>query len=465
MICILKMRASPPRTLPIMSGATSGMQTEDALATSASATHKSTSRAKLPVAGRRVMLSILLTVFAINFMDRQILAILAEPIKGELALSDSQLGLLYGFAFAVLYTTAGIPIARFADRVNRARVINWSLVVFCLMSAVCGLAVNYWQLLVARIGVAVGEGGTNPPSHSIISDLYPVSQRCTAMAIFSLGPHIGILLGFLIGGWVAQLWGWRAAFLIAGLGGLFFAILSFRFLQDPERGRSDGISAREPPPVGALFRSLLRCASMRHLFAGAAIYSIAAYAVVGWLPSFLIRGHGLSAGTAGTMLALILGLVGGAGTVLGGVLADRIGAGNAAWRLRAVAVALLVMALGWGVVFFETRTTVVLTVLVLPGALLGLYLGPTFAMVQSLVEPAVRATAAALLLFVFNLVGLGSGPLAVGVLSDALLPRFGPDSPKNALLLLIPPLCVWAAYHYHAAARTIGVDLDNVARR
>jgi predicted MFS family arabinose efflux permease len=399
-------------------------------------------------------------VFAINFMDRQILAILVEPIKHDLGLSDTQVGLLYGLAFAVLYTTAGIPIARYADRGNRARIINGSLVLFSLMSAACGLATTYWQLLLARIGVAIGEGGTGPPSQSIISDIYPVGQRSTALAIFSLGPHIGLILGFLLGGWVAQLWGWRAAFLVAGLAGLLFASVSFRHLNDPSASRAELPKRAQPPVLRSTLAVAFRCSSMRQIFFGASLFSIAVYALVAWLPSLLIRTHEMSIGAAGSVLALVLGLLGGAGTLAGGMSADHLGRRDAAWRLRIIAIVLLVMAPAWALVCFETRTAVMLVFLVLSGALLGFYLGPTFAMVQSLVEPGMRATAAALLILCSNVVGLGFGPIAVGALSDALSPHFGQDSLRLALLI-VPPLCIWAAYHYHLAARTIAADLED----
>jgi predicted MFS family arabinose efflux permease len=418
----------------------------------------------LPVAGRQVTLAILLAVFAANFMDRQIVAILVEPIKRDLILSDTEVGLLYGFAFAALYTTAGLPLARFADRADRARIINWSLVLFSLMTAVCGLVTSYWQLLAARIGVAIGEGGTKPPSHSIISDLYPVARRSTAMAIFSLGPHVGILLAFLIGGWVAQLWGWRFAFVVTGLGGLLLAAMSFEFLQEPKRSWMDSTAVGQQGSGRAVIQSLTGSASLRHLFAGSGIFSIAVYAALGWLPSFLIRSHGLSTGEAGTVLALIVGLAGGFGTSLGGWLADRLAARDPAWRLQTVAIALVVASLFWVPVFLITNSVTALILLALPGGLLGFYLGPTFAMVQSLVDPAIRATAAAVLMLAINLVGLGLGPVAVGALSDALVPHFGAGSLRLALLI-VPLLCIWAAYHYRAAGRTVGVDLSKAAHQ
>jgi predicted MFS family arabinose efflux permease len=322
---------------------------------------------------------------------------------------------------------------------------------------------TYWQLLAARIGVAVGEGGTGPPSHSIITDLFPLHRRSTAMAVFSLGPHIGLILGLLVGGWMAHLWGWRSAFYVAGTVGLLFAMVSFGFLREPDRGQINSLSGESTPTMRTVVQTLMGYASLRHLFAGAAVLSIAAYALIGWLPSFLIRGHGLTTAEAGSILALILGLVGGAGTVLGGMLADHLGERDAAWRLRVVVIALLVMAGGWAAVLVESRTAFTLTVLVIPGALLGVYLGPSFAMVQSVVGPRVRATAAAILLFITNVIGLGIGPLAVGTLSDALQPAYGTESLRLALAI-VPPLCLWAAFHYHAASRALAADLDNAAR-
>jgi predicted MFS family arabinose efflux permease len=278
-----------------------------------------------PLSGRKVTLAILLAVFAVNFMDRQILAILLEPIKRDLDLSDTQLGMLYGFAFAVVYSTVGIPIARWADRANRAHIITGSLALFSLMTALCGLAMSYWQLLLARIGVGIGEGGTNPASHSIIADLYPVDRRSTAMATFSLGPHVGLLLGFLVGGWLGQIWGWRTAFVIAGLAGLFVAAVTHRMLREPTRGYADGIGVapERTPQMSAMWKVVSRYASLRHVFAGGAVCSIGVYAVIGWLPAFLIRTHDMSASAAGTVLALLLGFVGGMGTLLGGSVRSR----------------------------------------------------------------------------------------------------------------------------------------------
>ena len=205
-------------------------------------------------------------MFALNFMDRQILAVLAEPIKRDLALSDTQLGLLYGLAFAVFYSTLGIPLARLADRFDRARILTWSVALFSLMTALCGVAASYWQLLLARIGVGVGEAGTNPPSHSMIADLYPVDRRSTAMAIFALGPCLGVLLGFLVGGWLGQILGWRAAFLVAGVAGLVVAAAAHLAAQGSRASRRPGHHANNRmrcqgrAPSGAPCGGTRRCA-------------------------------------------------------------------------------------------------------------------------------------------------------------------------------------------------------------
>ena len=415
-------------------------------------------------ARRRLTLALLLAVFALNFTDRQIIAILSEPIKREFGLSDAQVGLLYGLAFAVVYSTVGIPIARRADRANRARIITASLALFSLMTVACGLAVSYWQLVLARIGVGIGEGGTNPPSHSLIADLYPVHRRSTAMAVFALGPHAGILLGFLLGGVVGQLWGWRAALFTAGATGLALAVVTSRLLEEPSResqhaGARDGAAA---PAVRASLRSMFRHPSMRHMFIGAALASVAAYAAIGWLPAFLIRSHGLGPAAAGTVLALLLGVLGGAGTLLGGVLADRLGQRDPAWRLRVVVVALLAVVPFWAAALLTGELAAAIAFLVVPTAALVVYLGPTFAMVQSLVEPTNRAFAAAVLLCVGSLVGLSAGPVLVGILSDALHATHGPESLRMALLVVVP-LYLWAAAHYFAASRTLSADLHAYA--
>jgi predicted MFS family arabinose efflux permease len=409
-----------------------------------------------PLAGRRATLALLAAVFAVNFMDRQILAILSEPIKLELGLSDAQVGLLYGFAFAVVYSVAGIPLARWADRADRARLINASLALFSLMTIACGLAASYAQLIAARIGVAVGEGGTNPSSHSLIADLFPEGRRATAMGVFALGPNAGILLGFAFGGAIGQAWGWRAALVAAGAAGLALAALTAWLLKDAPRAAA--MPSSPPQDLAHCLRSLFRHSSMRHLFMGGAVMSVAVYAAIGWLPAFLIRSHGLSTAAAGIALAVLLGALGGLGTLAGGWLADRLGARDPAWRLRVVALSQLAAVPFWLGALLAGQPSPGIALLAVPAAVLCFYLAPSFAAVQSLAEPATRALAAALLILVGSLIGLGIGPLAVGVLSDTLRPAYGTESLRLALLVVVP-LLAWSAAHYFAASRTLAADL------
>ena len=322
-----------------------------------------------------------------------------------------------------------------------------SLVLFSATTIACGLAATYPQLLLARIGVALGEGGTNPASHSLIADLYPEGRRATALGVFALGPNLGILLGFGFGGVIGQAWGWRAALVAAGVTGLAVAGLSGWLLREPQRAAA---SRPVPPPGSAA--ALFRQPAVPHLFAGAALMSMAAYGSIGWLPAFLVRTHGFGTASAGLALALLFGGVGALGTLLGGVLADRLGARDPAWRVRVVAAALLVAAPFWLLALIVPRPAGALACLVVPAAALCFYLAPTFAAVQSLAMPSARALAAALLLLVGSVVGLGLGPALVGLLSDALRPAYGEDSLRLALLLVVP-LVLWSAAHYHAASR------------
>lgn len=408
-----------------------------------------------PLAWRPLTLALLALVFAVNFMDRQIVAILAEPIKRELELSDAQVGLLYGLAFGVVYSAAGIPLARWADRANRATVISACLALFSVMTMACGLAAGYVQLVLARIGVALGEGGTNPASHSLIADLYPEARRGTAMALFALGPNAGILLAFAFGGAIGQAWGWRAALVAMGAAGLALAALTAWLLEDAPRS-----AARAPLPgtLAQCLRELLARRSLRHLLLAVIPVSIAAYAAIGWLPAFLIRSHGMGTAAAGGALALLLGVLGGIGTLAGGVLADRLGARNPAWRLRVVAAGFALTLPLWPAALLVSDKTLALAFLALPCAVLCFYLAPTFAAVQSLATPGTRALAAALFIMIGSVAGLGIGPLAVGMLSDALRPGYGTDSLRLAMLLIVP-LLAWSAAHYHLAGRSLAADL------
>ena len=415
-------------------------------------------------AARQYALSVLVVVYTFNFIDRQILSILIEPIKAELGLSDGQLGLLAGFAFALFYATLGIPIARYADRSNRRSLIALALAVWSGMTALSGLAQNFWHLLVARIGVGVGEAGCSPPAHSMIADYFPANQRSTALGIYSLGIPAGIMFGFIAGGWMNEFFGWRAAFFVVGIPGLLLAILVRFTVREPTRGMAEGRSiVGAQPSMVDTFRYLWTKRAFRHLAFGGALTAFVGYGVVSWIPAFLIRSHGMGTGEAGTWLGLIIGIPGGIGIALGGWLADRYGARDTRWYLWIVTVSLLA-ALPFGIgVYLAASPYLALLLLVIPVALGNFYQATTFSQTQGLVTLRMRSVAAAVLLFILNIIGLGLGPSFTGYLSDLLRPQFGVESLRWSLLIC-GLVNIWAAYHYYVAGKYLRADLAATTR-
>jgi len=407
----------------------------------------------------RYALGLLTVVYVINFVDRQILAILLQSIKSDLHLRDWELGLLSGTAFGIFYATLGVPIARLADVFSRKGVIAVCLAIWSGMTALCGTAGGFAMLLVYRVGVGIGEAGGSPPAHSMISDYFPPERRATALGIFSLGVPIGILIGFLAGGWLDQTLGWRMAFVIVGLPGLLLGLLVVFTLREPPRGHSEGLTTKgDAPSAGEVIRFLWRSRAFRHISFASALYTFVGYSSVNWTPSFLIRSHGMTTGEIGFWLALIYGIGGGLGTVGGGILADRWARSDLRGRAFVPAIAMLA-ALPFSILVFVTDSvTVALAALCAPAMLGLMYQAPAFAITQSLATPAMRATAAAVLLFVINIIGLALGPLATGVLSDVLESRFGDDSLRYALLTVS---CVlpWSGVHFWLGARTLETDI------
>jgi predicted MFS family arabinose efflux permease len=408
---------------------------------------------------RNYALSVLVVVYTFNFIDRQILSILLEPIKQDLGLSDSALGMLTGFAFALFYATLGIPIARFADRGNRRNLIALALTIWSGMTALSGLAQNFWHLLLARIGVGVGEAGCSPPAHSMIADYFPAENRATALGIYSLGIPFGILFGFIAGGWLNEFFGWRVAFFVVGIPGVLLALLVRYTLREPPRGMAEGrVAEVEQPTVMETFRFLWSKRSFRHMAVGGGLTAFVGYGVVTWVPSFLIRSYGMSTGDVGTYLGLILGIPGGIGIALGGYLADRYGARDTRWYLWVVAVALIAcVPLSFGV-YLSATAFASLIFLIIPILLGNFYQATTFSQTQGLVSLRMRSVAAAVLLFILNIIGLGAGPQAVGILSDVLQPQYGDESLRYALLIL-SLVNVWSAYHYYLAGKYLKDDL------
>jgi MFS family permease len=409
----------------------------------------------------RYALGLLTAVYVVNFVDRQVLSILQQSIKEDLGVSDFQLGLLTGAAFGIFYATLGIPIARLADRVSRKGVMAVCLTIWSGMTALCGVAGGFASLLVYRVGVGVGEAGGSPPAHSLISDYFPPEKLGTALGIFSLGVPLGIMVGFLAGGWMDEFLGWRMAFLVVGLPGLLLAVIVMTTLREPPRGGvvlGDASSRRAALPVTEVLRFLLRSRSFRHNGVAAGLYAFVGYSVTNWAPPFLIRSHGMSAGEAGTALALIIGILGGLGIYCGGVITDRLSLRDVRWRMRVPAIAMWA-SVPFGLIVYTTADTrLALTLFTFPVFLGLLYQAPALALAQSLSTPRMRATASAVLLFLINIIGLAMGPPITGLLSDLLEPRLGEDSLRYALLI-VSFVLIWSGVHFWLASRSLPEDL------
>jgi len=410
-------------------------------------------------------LGVLTTVYIFNFIDRQILAILQESIKLELRLSDTQLGLLSGISFALFYVTLGIPIARYADKANRRNVVSMAIATWSFMTACSGLAMNYVQLLLARIGVAVGEAGGSPPAHSMISDIFPPQQRATALSIYSMGINFGILFGFVIGGWVNDWLGWRWVFIIIGIPGILWALIVRFTLHEPSRGWSEQVvTVADAPPLGDVMHVLWSRRSFRHLSIASGLHAFVGYGVGQWIASFFIRNYGLtSTGEIATWLGLISGTAGAAGTFFGGYICDKLGVRDRRWYVWVPAIS-TVAAVPFALAVYTLNSYyLALTIYMFPVFLGAMYLGPTLAMTHGIVSLRMRALASSILFFVLNLIGLGLGPLLTGMISDLLVPVFGADSLRFALIIVVL-VYVWSTFHYMMAARTIREDLDNAPK-
>ncbi len=409
----------------------------------------------------RFALGLLLLVYVFNFIDRQIVAILLQSIKEDLGLSDTQLGFFSGTAFALFYSTLGIPIARWSDRNSRTKLIAGALLVWSAMTTLQGFARSFAVLAAARVGVGVGEAGCSPPAHSMLADFFPVSKRATVFAVYALGIPIGSAIGYATGGWVAENVSWRAAFVVVGVPGIVLAAIVRRTLKEPTRGYWDTPSkVQEQEPVRVVARFLARRRAFVHLAFAGALHAFIGYGAGAFNPAFYERLHDFSRAELGYVLGAVSLTAGVAGTFAGGWVTDRLSTRDVRWYVwfpaltTALSVPFLILfylepdrwtAVGWSLV---------------PALLAGAYLGPTFALTQTMVPARWRSQASALLLLVLNLIGLGIGPQFVGWLSDLLAPEYGLESVRQALVWTTTVGATWATIHYLLAARTLRVDLE-----
>ena len=415
----------------------------------------------------KYVLGVLVVVYVFNFIDRQILAILAPAIKLDLNLTDTEIGALSGIAFGIFYATMGIPIARLADRYSRVNIISICLVIWSLMTALSGLAVNFWQLLIARIGVGIGEAGGSPPSHSLLADYFAPNKRATALGIYALGIPIGILFGNLAGGWINEFFGWRYAFFVVGVPGILLAIVLKLSVKEPPRGYSE---ARKTDVVQVPFKDVVKTMwgfrSFRHMSIGAGTQAFVGYGSIAWMPSFLIRTYDMSSGEVGTALGLIIGIFGGLGTFFGGFIGDRLGIRNIRWYMLVPAIGFLVTVPFGFAVFTVDSLLLALVFYTVPAFLVNLYTGPTFGMTQSLAPLAMRASASALLLFIINIIGLVFGPTTVGIISDLLQSNWQMNDVESLKYALVACNFVYliSFVNYWFASRYLKDDLDASAK-
>lgn len=405
---------------------------------------------------RNFVLAMITMGFTLNFLDRQILTILMQPIKAELHVSDTALGFLSGLAFALFYAMLGIPVSRWADRGSRQLIMSISMALWSAATALCGVAQSFTQLFIARIGVGVGEAGFTPSGLGMIADYFPRSRRGIATGIVNTGPMFGMMLGLLIGGWAASAYGWRSAFLISGIPGILFALLFWLTVREPWRGMADGEAPTviEQPNFGASIAGLWKNKAYRFLVLGGALSAFALYGESTWMPSFLARSHGLQPKEVGALLGPLTGVVGGIGMVVGGHLTDRLSRRDPRWSLWMPAVASVVAIPPLVLALTAPDKATVIVSYAVAYFLNVLWVAPTFVAIQSLVASGVRISALAWKLFFTNLIGLGLGPQLIGIASDLLAPARGIESLRTAMLcaavLLIAPTML-----YLAAARSM----------
>ncbi|PZQ56443.1 MAG: MFS transporter [Phenylobacterium zucineum] len=463
---------------------------------------------------RNAVLWLLVLAYTFNFIDRTIISTIGQAIKVDLKLTDQQLGWLGGLSFALLYTTLGIPIARLAERTSRVNIIAVAIVIWSAFTALCGTATSYVQLLLYRVGVGVGEAGLSPPAHSLISDYFEPKKRATALSIYSFGIPLGTMFGAMAGGWIAEHLSWQAAFMVVGLPGVLVALAIKLFVKEPPRGWADqalaeespaalgreaseagaptAAAAEKPPSILSVARRLFGSWGMFHMAAGITMASFAGYGTGNYAPAYFIREFGLGLGVVGLAIGLIAGLSNGAGTLLGGFLTDWASKKSVRWYALVPAIGLILATPIY--IFAYTRESYQLAwaILLIPGVLHYTYLGPTFGVVQNVMDTRMRATAVAVLFFVLNLIALGFGPpftgwcidqfarhafTATGMAGDFLTACPGGMAPDGASAELAAAcksamnsgtrsgivsnllIYAWAGVHYLLAAITLPRDI------
>jgi predicted MFS family arabinose efflux permease len=409
------------------------------------------------------VLAILTLVYTFNHIDRQILLILIEPIKAEMGFSDAQVGILTGIAFAAVYATLGIPIAMWADRGNRRNILSLALAIWSGMTALSGLAANYWQLLAARIGVGIGEAGGTPPATSIISDLYGPKERAFALGIYTAGIGLGILAGFAIGGYVYKFFGWRVAFFVAGIPGILLALILYFTVREPRRGaveqrEDDG----EASSFGETITFIMGQSSFLWMLVGCSLICVSANAFLAWTPSHLQRTFGVGPSDIAIPLGLLIGGLGSLGAIILGRVCDVMSARSLAWRPLMIAIgAAIALPFAW--MFLQADTIMGAYAWNAVPSFIGLiYASIAYTASQELVGLRMRAFASAFMLFCLTLIGIGGGPTIVGLLSDWMTAG-GNDAPLKSALQIMLVLNALSVFALIMSARTYTRDVTRAA--
>jgi predicted MFS family arabinose efflux permease len=411
---------------------------------------------------RYYVLGVLTLVYTLNFTDRGLIVLLLEPIKADLQLSDTQLGFLTGIAFALFYATVGIPIARWADRGNRVTIMSLAIGTWGLTVLMCLFVRNFVQLVFARVAAAVGESGCTPPTYSLLGDYFPgPAERTRAMAVYWLANPLSALISFVIGGWVAELYGWRMTFFLMGLPGLLVAILVRLTVHEPRACAPIATSGERAGRMVDVLRVLWRSRSARHLSIGVILLFTMGLGMSPWYAAFMARSHGMGTAEIGLWLGTLFGLAGIVGIALGGYVPTRWFArdGRGQMRLSAVMIGSLVPSCVLFLVLPQKHYA--LLALIPVAVMFNFFLGPAFALMQRLVPSDMRATSLAVVMLLANLIGMGIGPQIVGILSDALRSWVGAESLRYAMLMM-SFVALWSAWHFWIAGRTMDRDLASV---
>ncbi len=410
----------------------------------------------------RYVMAVLFLVYVMSYLDRQLASVLLEDMKADLGASDGQMGMLTGVAFAIVYATLGIPIARWADRGVRRSIIAGGVAVWSVATALTGAGRSYTEVLLARFGVGAGESAAGPPGHALLSDYFPLSQRGRALAIYSAGGSAGMMLGMWLGGQLGDLYGWRTAFVIVGLPGLALAVVVRLTVREPIRGRFDKGPAPPRESLRVVLGTLWRIRSFRWMTLAATLHVFAGFGAANWTPAFLMRIHGMTASEAGFWLGPVVGAGSLAGGLFWGWAVDVSGKRDLRWYMWLPTIATMI-AMPFSYAFLLWPTDNAIWFQVVSSFFGNCYAGATFAMVQGLAKPHMRAMAAAGVLFVMNLGGLGLGPTIIGFMNDWLTPSFGVEAIRVSMLIIGLPHIVAAVFGV-MAARTLREDLAAAQR-